>query len=55
MGAEIDTIEDGAFLLAMEPELLSEVELFFLDIYMERSNGFDIRLRIGEQDLYHEP
>lgn len=41
-GAEIDSIEDGAVLLAMEPELLSEVELFFLDIYMERSNGFDV-------------
>lgn len=42
LSAEIDSIEDGAFLLAMEPELLSEVELFFLDIYMERSNGFDV-------------
>ena len=42
LGAEIDLIEDGEFLLAMEPELLSEVELFFLDIYMERSNGFDV-------------
>ncbi|WP_369283935.1 LytR/AlgR family response regulator transcription factor [Oscillibacter sp. GMB15532] len=42
LGAEIDLIEDGELLLAMEPELLSEVELFFLDIYMERSNGFDV-------------
>lgn len=42
LSPEIDSIEDGAFLLAMEPELLSEIDLFFLDIYMERSNGFDI-------------
>ena len=42
LGAEIDLIEDGELLVAMEPELLSEIEIFFLDIYMERSNGFDI-------------
>lgn len=42
LSAEIDSIEDGVFLIAMEPELLCEVELFFLDIYMERSNGFDV-------------
>lgn len=42
LGMEIASIEDGVVLLAMEPELLSEIELFFLDIYMERSNGFDV-------------
>lgn len=42
LSMEIASTEDGVVLLAMEPELLSEIELFFLDIYMKRSNGFDV-------------
>lgn len=42
LGMEIASTEDGVVLLAMEPEILSEIELFFLDIYMERSNGFNV-------------
>lgn len=42
MDVEIAQAEDGMALLAMESESLSEIELFFLDIYMEHSNGFDV-------------
>lgn len=51
LGAEIDSIDDGAFLLAMEPELLSEAELFFLDIYMERSNGFNVARALRDRGV----
>lgn len=39
---EITSAKDGLALLVMKPEVLSEMELFFLDIYMERSNGFEV-------------
>lgn len=42
LGIEIISVGDGMTLLAMEPEILSEIELFFLDIYMEHSNGFQV-------------
>lgn len=42
LGIEIASTEDGVVLLDMEPELLSEIELFFLDIYMKHSNGFNV-------------
>lgn len=42
LNVKITSAEDGMTLLAMEPELLSEMELFFLDIYMEHSNGFQV-------------
>jgi DNA-binding LytR/AlgR family response regulator len=39
---QIVCAEDGVVLLSLEPKLLSEIELIFLDIYMEHSNGFDV-------------
>ncbi len=42
LDAKIVSTEDGKALLSLEPESLSEIELFFLDIYMVHSNGFDV-------------
>lgn len=49
--AEITSTEDGKVLLAMKPEILSEIELFFLDIYMKHSNGFDVAKALRSQGI----